>query len=245
VETTAHGGSASLAGSDYWWYRTRARLLRTVLGPYADGAGDVLDVGSADGPSVAWLRGRHHHVTLDIDPRGLTPGSCVCGSATSLPFADATFDLVGAFDVLEHCEPEDAVLAEVRRVLRPGGRFLLTVPAYQWLWSDFDVRNGHVRRYTRGRAVAALEDGGFEVLRATYAFAATFPAFVVERLARRARGLVRPDDGRPADVVRLPRTPPAVDRVLMTLGSVDDRVLARRDLPFGSSVVVAARRPLA
>ncbi|MFD6177240.1 MULTISPECIES: class I SAM-dependent methyltransferase [unclassified Isoptericola] len=245
MSPSANGGSASLDRSDYWWYRTRGRLLRTVLGGYADGSDDVLDVGSADGPSVAWLRGRRHHVTLDIDPRGLTPGSGVCGSATTLPFADAVFDLVGAFDVLEHCAAEDVVLAEVRRVLRPGGHFLMTVPAYQWLWSDFDVQNGHVRRYTRGRAVAALEDSGFEVLRATYAFASTFPAFVVERLARRARGLVRRGDGRPADVVRLPRTSPAVDRVLTALGTVDDRVLARRDLPFGSSVVVAARRPVA
>lgn len=244
MKPSANGGSASLDRSDYWWYRTRARLLGTVLGAYADGAADVLDVGSADGPSVGWLRGRSHHVTLDIDPRGLAPGSGVCGSATGLPFADAAFDLVGAFDVVEHCDPEDAVLAEVRRVLRPGGYFLMTVPAYQWLWSDFDVQNGHVRRYTRGRAVSALEDGGFEVVRATYAFAATFPAFVVERLARRVRGLVRRDDGGAADIVRLPRTSPVVDRVLTALGTVDDRVLARRDLPFGSSVVVAARKPL-
>ncbi|WP_079575923.1 class I SAM-dependent methyltransferase [Krasilnikoviella flava] len=244
MRPSANGGSASLDRSDYWWYRTRAHLLRTVLGAYADDAADVLDVGSADGPSVGWLQGQRHHVTLDIDPRGLASGSGVCGSATALPFEDSVFDVVGAFDVVEHCDPEAVVLAEVRRVLRPGGCFLLTVPAYQWLWSDFDVRNGHVRRYTRGRAVAALEGGGFEVLRATYAFASTFPAFVVERLARRARGLVRRDGGHAADIVRLPRTSPVVDRVLTALGTVDDRVLARRDLPFGSSVVVAARRPL-
>ncbi|MFI2105024.1 class I SAM-dependent methyltransferase [Isoptericola sp. NPDC019693] len=243
MNPSANGGSASLESSDYWWYRTRTHLLRTVLGRYTDGAGAVLDVGSADGPSVGWLRGRDHHVTLDLDPRGLAPGSGVCGSADALPFADGAFDVVGAFDVLEHCDREDRVLAEIRRVLRPGGHFLMTVPAYQWLWSDFDVRNGHVRRYTRGRAVAALGDGGFEILRATYAFASTFPAFVVERLARRARGLVKRDDGGAADIVRLPRTPPVADRVLTALGTVDGRLLARRDLPFGSSVVVAARRP--
>src|SRR5918998_4964465 len=61
--TTAHGGSPSLDAPEYWWYRVRGSLLRTVLGPFAEGAEDVLDVGSADGPSVAWLRGRRHHVT--------------------------------------------------------------------------------------------------------------------------------------------------------------------------------------
>jgi SAM-dependent methyltransferase len=242
--TSAHGGSPSLDASEYWWYRVRGRLLQTVLGPFAEGAEDVLDVGSADGPSVAWLRGLRHHVTLDVDPRGLTPGHGVCSSATALPFADASFDLVGAFDVIEHCAPESLALAEIARVLRPGGRFLMTVPAYQWAWSDFDVHNGHHRRYTRPRAVAAVEAQGFEVLRATYAFASTFPFFAAERLFRRARMRLRGGGAEAADIVRLPRTSPPVDRLLSALGQIDDAVLARRDLPFGSSVVVAARKPL-
>ena len=242
--TTAHGGSPSLDAPEYWWYRVRGSLLRTVLGPFAEGAEDVLDVGSADGPSVAWLRGRRHHVTLDVDPRGLTPGSGICGSATALPFADASFDLVGAFDVIEHCAPESVALEQIARVLRPGGRFLLTVPAYQWAWSDFDVHNGHYRRYTRSRIVAALEAAGFDVVRATYAFASTFPLFVAERLFRRAKQTLRGGVEKPADVVQLPRTSPTVDRLLTALGQVDNAVLAGRDLPFGSSVVVAARKPL-
>ncbi len=108
-----HGGSPSIHQSDYWWYTARADLLRTVLSPYvADGA-RVLDVGSADGPSVGWLEGRGRHTAVDIDIRGLGPGD-VCGSATALPFHDGAFDVVAAFDVIEHVDPEHLVVAELR-----------------------------------------------------------------------------------------------------------------------------------
>ena len=75
-------GSPSLNAPEYWWYTARARLLQTVLEPYAAGARRVLDVGSADGPSVGWLAASDLKVAMDIDPRGLVPGG-VCGSAAA------------------------------------------------------------------------------------------------------------------------------------------------------------------
>src|SRR4051812_13677656 len=113
-------GSASIAQPEYWWYRARARLLETALARYVRPTDRVLDVGSADGPSVEWLRSSGAHVALDIDPRGLPPGG-VCGSAMALPFPDRAFDVVAAFDVVEHCDPERVALAELTRVLAPGG----------------------------------------------------------------------------------------------------------------------------
>ena len=239
VSEAQRGGSASIAEPDYWWYRVRTELLRTVLEPYVGNPRVVLDVGSADGPSVAWLRGHGRHVALDLDPRGLQPGD-VCGSALELPFRDGAFDVVAAFDVIEHCDPESTVLGGAR-VLAPGGRLLISVPAYQWAWSGFDEENGHHRRYTRPRAVTAVEGAGLEVLRATYAFSSMFPMFVAERGLRRARRKLRgrhPVDA--ADVVSLPATSPALDRLLTSLGRLDQRLLGRMDLGFGSSVVVAA-----
>jgi SAM-dependent methyltransferase len=199
----------------------------------------VLDVGSADGPSVSWMSGGHDRVALDVDPRGLVAGSGVCGSALALPFADRTFDVVGAFDVLEHCAPEQRAVAELFRVLEPGGRLLASVPAYTWAWTEHDVRAGHHRRYTRTRLVRALELGGFDVLRATYGFAAVFPVFAAERLARRARerrGTAPPLRG-------LPRVSAGADWLLTGVCRAEARVLRSRDLPVGSSVFVAARRP--
>ena len=239
------GGSPSLEQPDYWWYRARADLLRVALEPYVGRPHRLLDVGSADGPSVAWLRGRPAQlVSLDLDSRGLRPPAGVCGSVLQLPFADGAFDVVTAFDVVEHCDPEWRALAELCRVLAPGGRLLMSVPAYQWAWSDHDVANGHLRRYTRGRAVAAVEQAGLVVERATYAFAAVFPLFAGERLLRRARRRLggHAADG-PADVVGVPHVSPAVERLLLGLTRLDERVLPRADLPVGSSVLVAAVKP--
>lgn len=234
----AHGGSASIAEPAYWWYRARADLLRTVLSPYVGRGARILDIGSADGPSVSWLRTDGLHVSMDLDPRGLGKNG-VCASALALPFADNSFDIVAAFDVIEHCEPEKAALDEVARVLVPGGRFLMSVPAYQWAWSDFDEQNGHHRRYTRGRAVRAVERSGLRVERATHAFAGVFPFFVAERLARRLKRA----SSEAADVVKVPQVPKALEVVLMGLSRIDARILGRRDIPFGSSVLVAATNP--
>lgn len=237
--STAHGGSPSIEVPDYWWYVARADLLEVALRRFVEGAGSALDLGSADGPSAAWLRDAvERSASLDIDPRGLGAGG-ICGSALALPFGDASFDVVSAFDVIEHCDPEDVALAEVRRVLRLGGRFLMSVPAYSWAWTDFDVANGHHRRYTRARAVAAVERAGFRVERSTYGFASVFPMFAAERTVRKA--VSRRHDG-PADVVSVPRVPRSVNTALTALSRMDRFVLRRRDLPFGSSVFLAATR---
>jgi SAM-dependent methyltransferase len=217
-------------------------MLETVLGPFVGDARRLLDVGSADGPSVGWLTAPHK-VSLDLDPRGLRPPSGVCGSLLALPFADGSFDVVGAFDVIEHCEPELDALRELHRVLAHGGRLLVSVPAYQWAWSDHDVANGHHRRYTRQRAVAALEEAGFDVRRATYGFTGVFPMFAAERAVRAARHRIARRTHRPADVVDVPEVGTRLERVLLGLCRWDERILAHRDLPFGSSVFLAAVRP--
>jgi SAM-dependent methyltransferase len=239
---TPHGGSPSIRQPGYWWYRARSEMLRTVLEPYVGSPERLLDVGSADGPSVGWLSARQK-VSLDLDPRGLRPPSGVCGSVLALPFADARFEVVSAFDVVEHCDPEEVALEELNRVLQPGGRLLLSVPAYQWAWSDHDVANGHHRRYTRPRAVEAVTAAGFEVLRSTYGFSAVFPAFAAERGLRAVRHRVGSSrtDG-PADVVDLPRMSTTLARVLLGLCRLDERALARCDLPFGSSIFLAAAK---
>ena len=232
----AQPGSSSLRCEGYWWHRARTGLLDAVMSPHLAAPRRTLDVGSADAPSVGWMRGAQQHVSLDLFPDGLQPGEGVVGSATELPFADATFDVVSAFDVVEHCADDARAVTELVRVLAPGGRMLLSVPAYQWAWSDHDVRAGHHRRYTRPAFVDLVEGAGVRVLRATYAFAGVFPLFAAERLGRR----LRPS---PPGEARLPQVSPAVDRALMGVCRAEARVLRGHDLPFGSSVLVAALKP--
>ncbi|HKA68440.1 MAG TPA: class I SAM-dependent methyltransferase [Actinomycetes bacterium] len=234
---TAQSVSASLEQSDYWWYRARADLLEAALQPYLGQPALVLDVGSADGPSIAWMRGRGQRIALDVNPQGLVAGTSVCASVLALPFADESFDVVGAFDVLEHCEPEKQAMTELTRVLSPGGRLLLSTPAYQWAWTDHDVWAGHYRRYTRRRLVSVVEATGLDILRSTYGFTSVFPFFVAERAMRRLRR--RQPDIRP----RLTHTPPAVEKVLMAGAGADRRLLRKHDLPFGSSIFIAAVKP--
>jgi SAM-dependent methyltransferase len=236
--TVIQQGSASLRQPDYWWYRARGDLLEAVLRPYLGQPDRVLDVGSADGPSVGWMKGAGHRVAVDLVPLGLTAGEGVCAAATQLPFGAPVFDVVAAFDVIEHCESESAAVSELARVLAPGGRMLLAVPAYQWAWTDHDVRAGHYRRYTEARLVRAVEHAGLVVERSTYAFAGVFPFFVAERLVRRLRERF---GGAPAP--GLAPVSPAVERVLLTLSGLERRVVGRRHLPFGSSVFLAARKP--
>jgi SAM-dependent methyltransferase len=232
-------GSSSLVQGDYWWYRARADLLETVLAPYLGEPSTTLDVGSADGPSVAWMSGRHRRVNLDLLPGGLVPGEGVCGSATALPFTDGAFDVVSAFDVVEHCDDESLALSELARVLAPAGRLLVSVPAYQWAWSHHDVRAGHYRRYTRSRLVSLVERAGLVVERSTYAFATVFAFFVAERAARRLAqktGRTPPSGLAPVS--------PRLEGLLLRLCDVDRRALGRWNLPFGSSVFLAASKPL-
>ncbi|WP_457253213.1 class I SAM-dependent methyltransferase [Pedococcus sp. P5_B7] len=151
----------------HWWYRERRHLLGRMI----DGLrpGTALDIGAAGGGNTRVLRRAGWSVSaLEYGADGAEVAaerglSVVRGDATALPVADASLDLVVAFDVLEHIVDHDTAVSEVRRALRPDGMFLIAVPADPKLWSDHDVAVDHVRRYTRATLRAVLERNGFEI----------------------------------------------------------------------------------
>jgi SAM-dependent methyltransferase len=110
-----------------------------------------------------------------------------------MPFADASFDLVTCLDVVEHTPDDRRTLRELRRVTRPHGTLVVTVPAYQALWSAHDVVNGHYRRYRVPELRAAAQEAGWHHLRDSYFNALLLAPAAVVRLTRRRAG---PDAGR-------------------------------------------------
>ena len=152
--------------------------------------------------------------------------------AKRIPFRDH-FDLIGAFDVIEHIEDDEAVLDEARRALRPMGGILLTVPQHRWLWSPVDVFAGHVRRYRRKELIAKLEAAGFEVLMATSFVTGLLPMMLLSRISKQARATAEPELRAGAIQNLVGGTVAALELACIRIGL---------RFPAGGSLLVAARR---
>ena len=158
----------------HWWYRGRRRIIRAELDRLALRPGSrVLDAGCGSGRTLLEL-GRYGEVFgIELDPgaaavaRGRGCGEVRIGRLEELPWEDGYFDLITCLDVIEHTPDDGVTLRELRRVCKPGGYLLVTVPAYQSLWSMHDVANHHYRRYSRSTLRAAALDAGWIVRRLT------------------------------------------------------------------------------
>ena len=164
----------------------------------------------------------------------------VCGTLEALELPNAAIEGVGLFDVIEHLPDPRPLLREVRRVLRPGGVLVVTVPALGWLWSDADALAGHDRRYRRAELAEQLSDCGFTVVRSTYHFAAAIPPVVVQRLLRRRRH-TNPDEQWEQlehDLAGQSPATVAIGRAVMRVERAWSRWFR---VPFGTSVFAACR----
>ena len=232
----------------HWWFVARRRILLTILNRYI-GAGPagtrrILDVGCGTGTMLTYLARFGAAEGVDIDSeaieychaRGLTQVSQ--STADSLPFANNTFELVTALDVVEHIDDDLGVLREMRRVLRPGGRLLLTVPAYRFLWGRQDDINLHKRRYVASEVRDRLHVAGFEVQRLTYMNAVLFPAIAGIRLIRHV--LPSPPGLKSDFAFPAPRP---LNGLLSAIFGAERFMLGRFDIPFGVSIMALARKP--
>lgn len=151
----------------HWWYAERRHVLDRLVSRLPPG--QALDVGAAAGGNTRVLRARGwESVALEYSQDGaaLAKGrgiDTVRGDAVHLPVGSSTFDLVIAFDVIEHIEDDVGAVAEFRRALRPGGKALIAVPAGMDLWSAHDVAVGHVRRYEIDQLRSVVEAAGLAV----------------------------------------------------------------------------------
>jgi ubiquinone/menaquinone biosynthesis methyltransferase len=175
---------------------------------------------------------------------GLLLPTLIC-DAEKLPFPDNYFDRVSVAFGLRNMTHKEAALAEMRRVLKPGGKLVVTVPALMWLWSHNDVINAHQRRYTRAELNQKLERHGLHVLAASYNNFFLFPMAAGLILVRRGRAepeLASPHFDDDAYQVEMEPAPPGMNGVLTGVGKVEAALVKRVALPIGTSIMCIAER---
>lgn len=239
------------------WFagRTRAILkyLDAEMGAALPGNDRlVLDIGSGAGNMAHHLAHYGQVVGLEYNPRPIPVAQqrgldVLRGSGTELPFDDNSFDLVALLDTIEHIPDELGVLREVQRVLKPGGKIIITVPAYMWLWSYNDEINEHQRRYTTDDLSAKLQLSGFNVKRISYNNFFLFPPIAALRLLRPYQpDLESPHvtDAEEVYQVEMEPIPEPANSVLHGVYWAEAEILERTNLPFGVSVICVAEKPL-
>lgn len=229
----------------HWWYRGRRRIVRAELDrlPLPPGA-RILDAGCGSGRMLQELAsyGEVAGIELDDDAAALAAsrglGEVEVGRIEELPWEEGTFDLITSLDVVEHTADDRRAFAELRRVSKPGGWLLLTVPAYQTLWSLHDVANHHYRRYNRASLSRSARDAGWLVERTTHFNSLPLPPAALIRLVQRRKRL---EDGYKPNVELGPQWLNSVFDLPMR---AEARWFRRgRGLPAGLSLLALLRNP--
>jgi SAM-dependent methyltransferase len=228
----------------HWWFAGRRRILSGFLREIVSKTGDqrtqILDVGCGTGANLELLNefGDAEGVDISLDAlefckgRGLT--KVHHGLAENLPFPDCSFDLVTALDVVEHLDHDVAGLKEMQRVLKPGGRALLFVPAFMFLWGVQDDISHHRRRYTLRALRAAVSSAGFTIERSTYANITFFAPILAGRVIMKLTGL------KPASENNINVS--ALNGLFGRVFGAEGSILKHTNLPFGVSAICIARR---
>ena len=228
----------------HWWYTGRRKILTRFIEDICRRVTDrrprILDVGCGTGANLLMLSqfGDAEGVDLSEDAlafcreRGLE--KVKLGAAEKLPYDDDTFDLVTALDVVEHLDDDLAGLREMQRVLRPGGRVLLFVPTFMFLWGLQDDVSNHRRRYRLPELRRVLEQAGFEIERTTYANITFFLPILLARKLMRVTG-IKAESENNINVS-------ALNGVLGSLLGAESVVLRFMDIPFGVSGLCVARK---
>jgi SAM-dependent methyltransferase len=225
---------------NHWWFMARNQIVCGTVARLAKPGGDCLDYGCGTGGVTSKLKELGFNVRgADLSDKAIcscrTKGFTVLDLREDWPDRQSA-DVVLACDVLEHVEDDCGLLTRLRDVLRIGGFFIATVPAYEFLWSGEDYVSEHVRRYTRKALKNRLQDAGYELVRCTYFNTILFPLIVTAIMGKR---IFRPRDMYRSNVRAHPNWQ---NSLLYRLFTLEKGLLPWVSLPFGGSILAVAKR---
>lgn len=223
--------------ADHWWYRSRRRIFSSVLKRFVSANPDIaLDFGCGTGGNFALLNFCHHVFGVDAHPESVSRAAEKApvvrySDVEGWPVATNAVDLISAFDVIEHIDDDLKAMKMLRFSLKPAGRMIVSVPAYQWLWSEHDERLHHKRRYTAAQLREVGVKAGFELEYLTYHNSLLLPLSILLRLLSRVtRGKLAVNED------RVPH--PLINKTLEIFYASESHLIKRGiRLPFGLSVL--------
>lgn len=228
-----------------FWFRARNQLIIDAVAKYHGTLRNFLEIGCGTGFVLSGIGRAFPDVSLygsELFEEGLTHAAARLPRATlmqmdarRIPY-DSEFDVIGAFDVIEHIKEDTAVLASIHRALVPGGGAVFTVPQHPWLWSPLDDQACHVRRYRVGELERKLKSAGMTVVFSTSFVAFLFPLLALSRLRIRKKENL--------DATAQLRLAPVVNTMLYSVLRLE-RQLIRFGIrfPFGGTRLVYAIKP--
>jgi SAM-dependent methyltransferase len=226
----------------YWWHVAKRSLVASLLQKHFPPPGLLVEGGVGSGRNLVEFQRLGYEVSgFDVMPqavqhvqqRGLERVQ-VHDLGAAWPLPEQSVRAVVMLDVLEHTPDPVAVLRHAREALAPGGGMVVTVPAYPWLYSNWDERLGHYRRYTAGELIRQAREASLEVVRVTHWNSFSLPAAVVVRTLDRLRRQDRPAE--------FPRVSSAVNRLLCGAAAVERSWIRRFAAPLGLSLVGVFRK---